>query len=250
MRATDIVGGPFTPPGFYYKTFIRPRQAVAAVREDPAQRRRPRQAAPLPARARVAHRVPPPPRRRARHRRRDRPACTRRSPPPARRRRRARRRGRRSPVASSSWRASAQSIAALVERARGGRGRDPRPRLGARLLRRDGPGVAAATRCTRSARARHVFATGAIEQPLVFAGNDLPGVMLSGGARRLAALYAVSPGERAVIATTSDRGLRRGRGAARRRSSDRGRRRPAPGGRRARPARCAAPASRCSAATR
>src|ERR671911_319575 len=25
MRATDIVGGPFTPPGFYYKTFIRPR---------------------------------------------------------------------------------------------------------------------------------------------------------------------------------------------------------------------------------
>ncbi len=29
-------------------------------------------------------------------------------------------------------------------------------------------------------RARHhIYATGAIEQPLVFAGNDLPGVMLS-----------------------------------------------------------------------
>ena len=55
--------------------------------------------------------------------------------------------------------------------------------------------------------ARLVFATGTIEQPLVFAGNDLPGVMLSGGARRLAALYAVAPGKRAVIATTSDRGL-------------------------------------------
>src|SRR5918995_7074781 len=26
MWATDIVGGPFTPPGFYYKTFIRPRR--------------------------------------------------------------------------------------------------------------------------------------------------------------------------------------------------------------------------------
>ena len=26
MRATDIFGGPFTPPGFYYKTFIRPRR--------------------------------------------------------------------------------------------------------------------------------------------------------------------------------------------------------------------------------
>ncbi len=26
MRATDMFGGPFTPPGFYYKTFIRPRR--------------------------------------------------------------------------------------------------------------------------------------------------------------------------------------------------------------------------------
>ena len=54
---------------------------------------------------------------------------------------------------------------------------------------------------------RHVLATGTIEQPLVFAGNDLPGVMLSDGVRRLAAMYAVQPGTRAVVATTSDRGL-------------------------------------------
>ena len=26
MRVTDRFGGPFTPPGFYYKTFIRPRK--------------------------------------------------------------------------------------------------------------------------------------------------------------------------------------------------------------------------------
>jgi len=26
MRVTDLFGGPFTPPGFYYKTFIRPRR--------------------------------------------------------------------------------------------------------------------------------------------------------------------------------------------------------------------------------
>ena len=26
MRATDRFGKPFTPPGFYYKTFIRPRR--------------------------------------------------------------------------------------------------------------------------------------------------------------------------------------------------------------------------------
>ena len=59
--------------------------------------------------------------------------------------------------------------------------------------------------------AQLVFATGTIEQPLVFAGNDLPGVMLASGARRLASLYAVSPGQRAVVATTSDRGLRAAR---------------------------------------
>ena len=41
----------------------------------------------------------------------------------------------------------------------------------------------------------------------MFPGNDLPGVMLSGGARRLAALYAVAPGTRAVVAAVGDRGL-------------------------------------------
>ena len=55
--------------------------------------------------------------------------------------------------------------------------------------------------------ARHIAATGTLEQPLVFADNDLPGVMLAGGARRLAALYAVKPGDTAVVATTGDRGL-------------------------------------------
>jgi sarcosine oxidase, subunit alpha len=55
---------------------------------------------------------------------------------------------------------------------------------------------------------RTLYATGAIEQPLVFAGNDLPGVMLSGAARRLVSLYGVPPGARAVVVTTSDRGVR------------------------------------------
>jgi sarcosine oxidase, subunit alpha len=54
---------------------------------------------------------------------------------------------------------------------------------------------------------RVVYATGTIEQPLLFAGNDLPGVMLSGGALRLAALYAVRPGTRAVVAAVCERGL-------------------------------------------
>ncbi len=55
--------------------------------------------------------------------------------------------------------------------------------------------------------AAHVFATGTISQPLVFAGNDLPGVMLAEGALRLATLYAIAPGRRAVLVTVDDRGL-------------------------------------------
>ncbi len=57
-------------------------------------------------------------------------------------------------------------------------------------------------------RARHhVAATGSIEQPLVFSDNDLPGVMLAGGAHRLLSLYGVAAGSSAVVATTGDRGL-------------------------------------------
>ena len=44
-----------------------------------------------------------------------------------------------------------------------------------------------------------VVAAGLIERPYVFAGNDRPGVMLSGGARRLLNLWAVPPGSRAVV---------------------------------------------------
>ena len=41
-----------------------------------------------------------------------------------------------------------------------------------------------------------VLATGVIEQPLVFGGNDLPGVMLGSGVRRLVNQYRIAPGER------------------------------------------------------
>ncbi len=54
---------------------------------------------------------------------------------------------------------------------------------------------------------RLVLATGAFERPAVFAGNDLPGVMLGTGAQRLMRLYGVRPGQRAVVATAHDGGL-------------------------------------------
>jgi sarcosine oxidase, subunit alpha len=51
---------------------------------------------------------------------------------------------------------------------------------------------------------RVVLATGAIERPLVFAYNDLPGVMLAAAARTYVNRYAVRPGRRAVVFTTND----------------------------------------------
>ncbi|HET6522555.1 MAG TPA: FAD-dependent oxidoreductase, partial [Geminicoccaceae bacterium] len=51
---------------------------------------------------------------------------------------------------------------------------------------------------------RVVLATGAIERPPVFAGNDLPGVVLAGAARTYVNRYGVRPGSRAVLLTTND----------------------------------------------
>ena len=53
-------------------------------------------------------------------------------------------------------------------------------------------------------RARQVvLATGAIERPLVFAGNDRPGVMLAGALRTYLHRYAVRP-DRVVVLTNND----------------------------------------------
>ena len=51
-----------------------------------------------------------------------------------------------------------------------------------------------------------VVAPGLIERPYVFEGNDTPGVMLSTAARRLINLYAVRPGERAVVFSANESG--------------------------------------------
>jgi len=51
---------------------------------------------------------------------------------------------------------------------------------------------------------RVVLATGAHERPLVFAGNDRPGVMLASAVRTYLNRYAVRLGTRAVVCTTND----------------------------------------------
>ncbi len=49
-----------------------------------------------------------------------------------------------------------------------------------------------------------VLATGAIERPLVFANNDIPGVMLAGSVATYIQRYAVVPGSRMVLFTSND----------------------------------------------
>jgi sarcosine oxidase, subunit alpha len=205
MRATDILGGPFTPPGFYYKTFIRPRKLW------PLYEKLLRHAAGLG----VLRKEQPEREWRTEYRRRHADVLVTGGGLA----------GLHAAIASASLGADTvlvdegpapggqqlaagapERIEALVQRAR-----EAGVELiagGSALGYFDGlVAVWQGDTLHQIRAAQHVFATGAIEQPLVFAGNDLPGVMLSGGARRLASMYAVSPGKRAVVATTSDRGL-------------------------------------------
>ena len=55
---------------------------------------------------------------------------------------------------------------------------------------------------------RVVLATGAGERPLVFAGNDRPGVMLASAARGYVNRFAVRPGSRAAVLANNDDGYR------------------------------------------
>jgi sarcosine oxidase, subunit alpha len=70
-------------------------------------------------------------------------------------------------------------------------------------------GVEAATELPRhrlwQVRAgRVVLATGAAERPLIFSGNDVPGVMLANATRRYLTEYGVCPGRSAVVYTNND----------------------------------------------
>ena len=51
-----------------------------------------------------------------------------------------------------------------------------------------------------------ILATGAIERPLVFGNNDLPGIMLANSVSTYINRYAVVPGQRCVVMATNDSG--------------------------------------------
>ncbi|MFY0680306.1 MAG: sarcosine oxidase subunit alpha family protein [Thalassovita sp.] len=59
-------------------------------------------------------------------------------------------------------------------------------------------------RIWRIRAAQVVTATGALERPLSFANNDLPGVMLASAVRDYAIDYGVSAGDRTVVVTNND----------------------------------------------
>src|SRR6056297_1032434 len=59
-------------------------------------------------------------------------------------------------------------------------------------------------RLWRIRAAQIITATGAIERPLSFAGNDIPGVMLASAVRDYVVNYGVSIGDRTVVVTNND----------------------------------------------
>src|SRR5688572_29438811 len=188
MSVTDKLGGPFTPVGFYYRTFIRPRAAW------PLYEKFLRSAAGL---------------------------------------------GKLDPHAGHSRRYDTEHRRARVLVVGGGAAGRPAALEAAKA----GPGVVLVDEDLRNsdlalpgvevlapARAlgiwegglvpvdadtvlyrfraeRIVVATGATEQPLVFPGNDLVGVMLPDGVRRLIRDFSIRPGERAVVLGSDDETL-------------------------------------------
>ena len=66
------------------------------------------------------------------------------------------------------------------------------------------PADAPVQRLWRVRARRVILATGAIERPLLFEGNDRPGVMLSSAVRTYVRRFAVLPGRRCIIAACND----------------------------------------------
>jgi sarcosine oxidase, subunit alpha len=194
MAMTDTIGGPFTPVGFYYRTMIRPRRAW------PIYEKLLRSAAGL-------GRVDPEAGHAARY---------------DTEHRRARvlvvgggRAGREAALAAAAdgpgvvlvdeQTTLQQTVAQSEERLDGVEVIAPARVIG--IYEGGLVPVDAGSVLYRFRAGRVIVATGASEQPLVFPGNDLVGVMLPDGVRRLVRDWSIRPGNRAVVIAADDRGL-------------------------------------------
>ena len=206
MAITDKLGGPFTPPGFYYKTFIRPRRFW------PLYEKFLRGAAGLGALDANAERTD---RFDVEHRHVDVLVIG----------------GGRAGLEAAIDAARPGAAVALVDEGSEPGGDlllDPEGLEEARVLEDRARDARIEIFAPASAigvyegglvpvehgnvllrfRAEHIVAaTGVSDQPLVFPGNDLVGVMFPCAVRRLINRWSLRPGERAVVLTVDDRGL-------------------------------------------
>ncbi len=187
LSLTDKVGGPFTPVGFYYRTMIRPRRAW------PLYEKVLRNLAGL---GRVDERGGHSRRYDVEHRRA------------------------RVLVVGGSDAGRAAALAAAaeghgvvlvdegprqLEEIRGVEVLTPARALG--IWEGGLVPVDCGTVLYRYRAERIIVATGALEQPIVFPGNDLVGVMLPSAVRRLIHDFSIRPGERAVVLAADEPGL-------------------------------------------
>jgi sarcosine oxidase subunit alpha len=205
MSITDKIGGPFTPPGFYYKTFIRPKRFW------PLYEKLLRNAAGL---GKLDEHATHDTRYDVEHRHADvlvvgggqaglevaieaagqgkRVAVVDEGPEPG--------------GLLLQERGGMAKARVLAEKARAA-GVDVIPAAQAIGLYEGGlVPVACGTLLLRFRAEEVVVATGTFAQPLVFPGNDLVGVMLPCAARRLVNWWSIKPGERAVVLTVDDLG--------------------------------------------
>jgi sarcosine oxidase subunit alpha len=185
LSVTDKIGGPFTPVGFYYRTMIRPRRAW------PLYERFLRSVAGL---GRVDKHGRRDGRYDVEHRRAE-VLVVGASQAGVARARELAEEGRHVVLVDESGRAPEVPGVEVVA---------PATALG--IWEGGLVPVDAGSVLLRYRAERIVVATGAVEQPLVFPGNDLVGVMLPGAVRRLVDDWGLRPGRRAVVVTADARG--------------------------------------------